>query len=101
MGGQRLRRMRFLWESGRSGHSGYLSPTPAASLYLASNGCRTTTITTGQTLKRVVSAGEGHGGGLPGGERCLHRKDGVDLRVAAYIVALERLAAAMKARGWV
>ncbi|HHV93980.1 MAG TPA: Glu/Leu/Phe/Val dehydrogenase [Firmicutes bacterium] len=28
-------------------------------------------------------------------------RDGVDLRVAAYIVALERLAAAMKARGWV
>ena len=28
-------------------------------------------------------------------------REGVDLRVAAYIVALERLAAAMKARGWV
>ena len=28
-------------------------------------------------------------------------REGVDLRVAAYIVALERLAATMKARGWV
>ena len=30
-----------------------------------------------------------------------YTRDSVDLRVAAYIVALERLAAAMKARGWV
>ena len=28
-------------------------------------------------------------------------REEVDLRVAAYVVALERLAAAMKARGWV
>jgi glutamate dehydrogenase len=33
--------------------------------------------------------------------RAYTEREGVDLRVAAYIVALDRLAVAMKARGWV